>query len=287
MAIQHYKGNLGEFDYDDKEFQLCSFAGCWNNDHYLHYVGNETDGSKINIPVGIVNCESMFSGCKNLRTPPVIPEGVENCDYMFSDSGLTGKKAIPIIPKSVKHTSAMCMHTSIERHYHSVIEWHKKHRGQVYNGWDSEIIIPNVRRLSFGGWHENEKNVYKGGPYGGETGCFTELGIPVPKSFSETGEARLVCSGYRLTERKSNVYDLLFDKDDEISVQVVGPGEDKYKGHIERLKVSELASLSKSAQLSQSAKKSTIKKRKMSVREDAASCVDFSQANDKQTGLGE
>ena len=52
MAIRHYKGPLGVFDYDDTEFKLERFIE-WNEDYEqedvfcLRYIGKETDGSKI------------------------------------------------------------------------------------------------------------------------------------------------------------------------------------------------------------------------------------------------
>jgi len=73
--IQHCNGPLGNFQYDDREFTL--------KDNCLHYIGTETDGSKIKIPKGIKDCNSMFYGCRSLVRAPEIPTGVINCDYMF------------------------------------------------------------------------------------------------------------------------------------------------------------------------------------------------------------
>lgn len=82
MAMKHYDGRLGVFDYDDEEFVL-------KNDPYddmkkiLHYAGNETNGHNIAIPKGIKDCSWMFNSCESLVTAPEIPEGVENCEHMF------------------------------------------------------------------------------------------------------------------------------------------------------------------------------------------------------------
>ena len=72
--IQQYKGPLGKFQYDDTEFIEKSGN--------LHYIGTETDGSRIKIPKGIINCTFMFEGC-NIVTPPTIPKGVTLCFGMF------------------------------------------------------------------------------------------------------------------------------------------------------------------------------------------------------------
>lgn len=114
MAIQHYSGELGEFDYDDVQFQVmwAGFADidnlryrCVFHKEYdkaakyiedscniydrspeecLRYIGSETDGSKIEIPKGIIVCSYMFYAT-NIISAPVIPDGVTNCMCMFCD----------------------------------------------------------------------------------------------------------------------------------------------------------------------------------------------------------
>ena len=117
--IQHYSGELGEFDYDIREFKL---------DGFLYYIGTETDGSKIKIPTGIKICRGMFFGyksltkapeipnsvkdcghmfdyCKSLKTPPVIPDSVKGCDSMFA--GCTSLTKAPVIPNGVEDCCGM------------------------------------------------------------------------------------------------------------------------------------------------------------------------------------
>lgn len=89
--IKHYSGELGEFDYDTREFEL---------DGYLHYIGTEPDGSKIKIPDGVKKCNGMFADCKFLIKAPAIPDGVKDCTVMFK--GCTSLIIAPEIPDSVK-----------------------------------------------------------------------------------------------------------------------------------------------------------------------------------------
>lgn len=140
MAIRHYKGPLGVFDYDDTEFKLERFIE-WNEDYEqedvfcLRYIGKETDGSKIKIPEGIkfctrmfmnspietppvipdgvIDCDGMFDGCEALKEPPVIPDSVINCNEMFR--WCSSLKRAPKIPASVRYCKGMFMGcTSLE-----------------------------------------------------------------------------------------------------------------------------------------------------------------------------
>ena len=65
--LKYYKGPLGNFEYDDVEFRVFTYG-------VIKYIGKETDGTKIKIPEGILDCSYMFETC-NLITPPVIPAG--------------------------------------------------------------------------------------------------------------------------------------------------------------------------------------------------------------------
>lgn len=129
MAMKHYNGVLGEFDYNDAEFKVVTIGESENKDNTeLRYIGTETDGSKIHIPDGLNSCAGMFwnrtsiktapeipnsvrsclcmfSGCKVLETAPVIPDGVETCYRMFS--ACESLTTVPIIPKSVKNCEGM------------------------------------------------------------------------------------------------------------------------------------------------------------------------------------
>lgn len=107
MAIQHFEGELGTFDYDDTQFAVNE------EKNRLYYIGREADGSKIKIPDGITDCNGMFYGCDWLETSPEIPSGVANCCSMFWGCDLL--ETPPVIPDSVENCSNMfCNCTSIE-----------------------------------------------------------------------------------------------------------------------------------------------------------------------------
>lgn len=55
----HYKGELGIFDYDPKEFEVKLSPG---GGDYLHYCGK---GKPVNLPEGCTNTRYMFSCCKS------------------------------------------------------------------------------------------------------------------------------------------------------------------------------------------------------------------------------
>ena len=55
--IKHYKGKLGEFDYDDKEFKI---TDPYNKEH-LHYIGK---GLLVDLPKGCINTRYMFARCE-------------------------------------------------------------------------------------------------------------------------------------------------------------------------------------------------------------------------------
>ena len=80
--IKHYKGILGEFNYDDEEFNIDDFD-------YLHYIGK---GLSVDLPEGCIDTSYMFENC-------VLPEGftlgnkfntsnVYNMQGMFMDCKL-------------------------------------------------------------------------------------------------------------------------------------------------------------------------------------------------------
>ena len=62
--IRHYKGVLGEFDYDDTKFELKMKGGISTGIEYLMYKDpyiHEKEGVKI--PKGCINTRFMFYGC--------------------------------------------------------------------------------------------------------------------------------------------------------------------------------------------------------------------------------
>ena len=93
-GTKKYDGVIGKFEYDPKECRLAGTEMLAN----LFYVGKETDGSKIKIPEGIIDCSRMFE-FSSITTPPVIPEGVKICDRMFDGSQI---QEPPVFPDSVE-----------------------------------------------------------------------------------------------------------------------------------------------------------------------------------------
>ena len=63
MAVKHYKGEIGEFDYNDEMFSLerMVMSGSGNKQDYLHY--NTDYKGQIELPKGLINCRYMFYDC--------------------------------------------------------------------------------------------------------------------------------------------------------------------------------------------------------------------------------
>ena len=98
---QDYSGPLGKFEYDDTEFQLMG--------SYLKYIGPHKDGTKIDIPIGIKDCNRMFMKSP-IVIPPVIPDGVEDVSQMFVDAqNLVGPPFFPDTVTSAISTFANCI----------------------------------------------------------------------------------------------------------------------------------------------------------------------------------
>lgn len=146
----HYEGDLGVFDYDPDVFTLETIHE-YSNTHILRYIGSETDGSKIHIPVGITECDTMFRNCDSLVIPPAIPEGVrvcwamfigcisltspplippevEDCGWMFA--GCTALEMAPDIPESVINSDDMFYGCSEKVQMQG--QWNIEHRGMNY-----------------------------------------------------------------------------------------------------------------------------------------------------------
>ena len=96
VFMKHYEGSLGKFDYDEKQFRV--------DDRVLHYIGKETDGSKVIIPIGLNSLAWTFAK-SNLVTPPVMPDGVTNCYNAFRECKQLLKA--PNIPASVTECTFM------------------------------------------------------------------------------------------------------------------------------------------------------------------------------------
>ncbi len=81
--LVHYKGKLGDFWYDPKEFEI---TGLYNFEDHLHYCGK---GKSVNLPEGCINISGMFENCElpdgftlgeNFNTSNVV-----NMERMFLD----------------------------------------------------------------------------------------------------------------------------------------------------------------------------------------------------------
>ena len=107
--IKHYKGILGEFDYDDEEFKIVEL----DDTSYIHYIGK---GLSVDLPKGCINTSKMFTKCK-------LPEGfhlgdfgtsnVKDMRYMFASCNLPkeftlGDKFNTSNVKNMKHMFYEC-----------------------------------------------------------------------------------------------------------------------------------------------------------------------------------
>lgn len=101
---KRYKGPLGEFTYDSKDFELMYRYTPIGSIEILKYRGPEVEGDKIHIPNGIVDCSYMFEK-QSLRTPPVIPVSVKIANYMFKDCVSLVRGAL--LPYGTKSASFM------------------------------------------------------------------------------------------------------------------------------------------------------------------------------------
>lgn len=103
MAMQKYKGSLGEFQYDDNDFVFFPNEG--SIIPYLKYVGIETEGDKIEIPHGIKSCDHMFESNRDITSMPEIPDTVESMFGTFENC--VNLESADRIPGHVKITHNM------------------------------------------------------------------------------------------------------------------------------------------------------------------------------------
>lgn len=137
MAIQHYSGLLGDFDYDDLSFSLTKTD---DGTSYLKYIGDDVDGSNITIPEGIKNTSLMFAS-SNIEIPPKIPDGVENSDSMYL--GCDKLKQPGSLPSTLKYADSMYSYcTSLKSAPYmpsSVIS-----ANFMYDGCANMTVLPNL-----------------------------------------------------------------------------------------------------------------------------------------------
>lgn len=86
-GLCHYQGDLGDFVYDPKLFQVQKIKIPDNESKYssveiLRYIGTETDGSKIEIPSGLENAQFMFMNT-DIKSTPELPSSIKRTDGMF------------------------------------------------------------------------------------------------------------------------------------------------------------------------------------------------------------
>lgn len=129
-----YEGDLGSFTYDPKQFQVQKIKipgkdGSSASVEVLRYIGQETDGSKIQIPEGVENGQlmfmntniksapqlpkslkrsnAMFQGCSQLEVANVnFPPQLESASFMFANCGNL-KQGPVVIPGTVKNANMM------------------------------------------------------------------------------------------------------------------------------------------------------------------------------------
>lgn len=82
--IVQYEGRLGTFAYSTADFEISMRYTETGSFEILSYRGRETDGSKIQVPEGLVNGSYLFEG-KSLVTPPRLPKSLKNASYMFKN----------------------------------------------------------------------------------------------------------------------------------------------------------------------------------------------------------
>lgn len=107
--MKHYEGELGVFDYDETQFEITTtvkptYRRSPLGDTRLRYIGDETDGSRIVIPDGIVDLTQTFMN-SDLVTPPFIPDGTVRCMETFR--GSDNLTQIAELPEGVLETLGM------------------------------------------------------------------------------------------------------------------------------------------------------------------------------------
>lgn len=99
LGYKKYNGVLGNFYYLPKEYKIEGAGGST-----ISYIGDETDGSKIEIPYGLKNARTLFANT-NIESAPEIPDTIENAQWMFLGCG--NLETCGDIPDSVIDASEM------------------------------------------------------------------------------------------------------------------------------------------------------------------------------------
>lgn len=104
MALINYKGSLGSFQYDNKQFSVMIDE----QGEYMHYIGTETDGSKIDVPKGLIEGRMLFEDT-DIVSQPELPKGLRSMDYMFNGcSKMLSARNIPDTVVSCQSTYSYC-----------------------------------------------------------------------------------------------------------------------------------------------------------------------------------
>lgn len=113
-GTMHYEGTLGSFDYDTSQFELQKVNvpmgdGKTSSIEVLRYIGEETDGSKIQIPEGLENGVFTFMGT-NITSVPKLPNSLKYADSMFQNclDLQVGQTLIPPMVESASFMFANC-----------------------------------------------------------------------------------------------------------------------------------------------------------------------------------
>ena len=93
--IRHYKGKLGEFDYDDSEFEICNYnfwdAEQTNEEHI--FLKRGICKNTVDLPKGCIDTSYMFFGFNNFPSNFTLGDNfdtkdVKHMDFMFYDADL-------------------------------------------------------------------------------------------------------------------------------------------------------------------------------------------------------
>ena len=122
MAIKTYKGELGSFGYDDKEYSIIKDE----SGEYCHYIGQKTKGlvppvgltdytglymgtdieEPVKVAEGVTSTNSMYSDCKHLVKGSFVPDTVRDMSFMYD--GCSSLEEIPNFSRNAYNLSAAC-----------------------------------------------------------------------------------------------------------------------------------------------------------------------------------